>query len=104
MLRATEYDPISKTRVEYHFAGEDLIIASETDITGAVEVNKALYASQDERKTWGGNGDQLGSLVARIPDQVYFQIPKEIRNDQKAMKRWLNDYDNRVFRTRPGRV
>jgi hypothetical protein len=36
---------------------------------------------------------------------LFYRLKKDgIIDDPSAMKRWLNDPDNRFFRTRPGRV
>jgi len=43
--------------------------------------------------------------VASIPLNVYYDLKRRgIADDPKAMKKWLNDPDNRVFRTREGTV
>jgi hypothetical protein len=43
--------------------------------------------------------------VASIPMNVYFDLKeKGILDDPAALKRWLNDSDNRFFRTKAGRV
>ena len=43
--------------------------------------------------------------VASIPLSLYFDLKKKgIADDPVAMKRWLNDPDQRFFRTRPGRL
>jgi len=43
--------------------------------------------------------------VASIPMNIYFDLKQRgILNDQKKMKQWLNDPDNKYFRTRPGLV
>lgn len=43
--------------------------------------------------------------VASIPLTLYFDLrEKGIIQDPERMKRWLNDPDNRMFRTKLGRV
>jgi hypothetical protein len=43
--------------------------------------------------------------VGSIPMSIYHELQKQgILQDEKRLKKWLNDPDNRVFRTRPGRV
>jgi hypothetical protein len=45
------------------------------------------------------------SRVASIPLTVYYDLKqKGILDDQTAMKKWLNDPDNELFRTRKGKV
>lgn len=43
--------------------------------------------------------------VARVPLVILEELMRKgITKDKKAMKKWLNDPDNRVFRTREGVV
>lgn len=54
------------------------------------------------QKGWSGDYHQ----VASIPLNVYYdQLAEAAReNDQKHISRWLNDSDNRAWRTKEGRV
>lgn len=43
--------------------------------------------------------------VANIPLNIMWQLKQQgIWDDEQAMKKWLNDPDNAVFRVKPGRV
>ena len=65
------------------------------------EDNKAVFNQFDERTNWKGDMHR----VASIPMSIFYDLQRKgILNDPAAMKRWLNDPDNRVFRTRPGQV
>jgi len=76
------------------------IIDSRQDVSKFVERAKAEFNSTDERARWGD-----GQKVATIPLVVLEKLKREgISDDPKRMRQWLNDRDNRVFRTRPGRV
>ena len=76
------------------------IIDSWQDVTKYVERAKAEFNSTDERARWGE-----GQKVATIPLVVLEKLKREgIADDPKRMKHWLNDSENRFFRTRPGRV
>lgn len=71
------------------------------DVGDIAEANKLSYNQYDERSNWKGDMHR----VASIPMSVYYDLQRKgILNDPVAMKRWLNDPDNRVFRTRPGVV
>jgi xylose isomerase len=88
--------------------GDELIIAKSQDITGILEMNKREYAAQDERKTWGN--DAFSNKVASIPLTVFSELEKQgiTRGfaviDKKRFNEWLNNPDNRAFRTRAGRI
>lgn len=96
----------SGTVKTYYADGEGgLVIKSETDITPFIEKNKAEYAQIDSKAKWGEF-----TKVASIPYAVIQMLNEKgiMRGfhivDQVALKAWLNDPENRFFRTRPGRV
>ena len=75
---------------------DEATIVAEQDVSSVVELNKKSY-----NETHGKFGEF--SKVASLPLVVYNDLQqKGILNDPKALKRWLNDPDNRFFRTRPG--
>jgi hypothetical protein len=68
-------------------------IEERQDVTELVESNKELAKEQP-------TGQDGMRLVASIPMSVYMQLQKKgITRDPKAFKAWLNDRDNRFFRT-----
>lgn len=90
--RIFHYDPETDTAT----------IESRQVVTGLVGTNKAIYNKFDERSRWK---DGVGDRVASIPMTVYADLQvKGIIDDQKKLKAWLNDPDNRFFRTRPGTI
>lgn len=92
-----------------HFLDDDkLVIETSQDVSGIVESNKRQFNSFDERARW--SGDLLGNKIASIPLTVIDDLNRQgiMRGfhviDQARFKAWLNEPDNRAFRTRPGRV
>lgn len=82
--------------------GERNIIETVQDAEPIVELNKARASRFDERSNWKGDGFHM---VASIPNVVFMELERKgITRDPVAFKKWLNDPDNRAFRTRPGRV
>ena len=70
----------------------------EQDVSAIIEANKAEFNAAPAR--WGE-----WTKVGSIPISVYYELERlGILNDQKAMAKWLNDPDNRAFRTRPGTI
>ena len=70
-------------------------------VDNAAEDNKATFKQFDERADWKGDMHK----VASIPMSIFYDLKRKgILDDPVAMKKWLNDPDNRVFRTRPGQV
>jgi hypothetical protein len=75
-----------------------VVIASEQDVTEIIEANK-----QDIKTNTGFKGDM--KHVARIPLVIYEDLKRRgIADDPAKLKAWLNDRDNVLFRTHPGRV
>ena len=92
------------TRI-WHFDEETDTAVIETiqNVQPIVESNKSEFNQVDERARWDGEG--LGLRVASIPMNIYMDlVSKGITRTEKDFKKWLNDPDNRFFRTRPGRV
>lgn len=84
--------------------GADFIEEAKQDVGDRVALNKALY--NETRSGWGD-----GQRVASIPTVVWESlIHKGIVTasgqvlDMPRFKAFLNDPDNRAFRTRPGRI
>jgi len=54
-----------------------------------------------------GNTQKHLQKVADIPAPIYYELIEKFgqpRDNPKAWKRWLNDYDNRFFRTTGGTI
>jgi len=84
---------------DYDWETDTFGIHTEQDLEPSIEANKALF--NDAQTNWRGDMH----LVASIPMSIYFDLKqKGIADDDAAMKRWLNDADNQVFRTRPGNL
>lgn len=89
----------------YDESSDTFTIEMVQDLEPLAEVNKAQFNEfTSARDPWGEFGDR-GTHVARIPPVIWQQwyIDGSWR-DQAFLKRFLNDPDNRVFRTRPGQV
>lgn len=94
-------DALGITRIWHYDPDTDqATIETRQDVSAIIEENKNEYAQIDERARWGE-----WTKVASIPMSVYFQLKREGKLDDDAyMKRWLNDPDNKYFRTRSGEV
>ncbi len=85
------YDPDTDTLTQ-HF---------EEDLTDFADITAASRNLLDARQPWKGDTH----LVARIPGVLYYQLKEQgIIDDHDRLKKWLNDPDNKLFRTREGRV
>lgn len=98
-----DVDPVTGVKKMWHYNGDtdEAVIETIVDATAVVEENKAQFNQMDEHSTWKGDMHR----VASIPISLYYDLKaKGIADDPARMKAWLNDPDNRFFRTRPGRV
>lgn len=78
----------------------NLTLHTAQDITDIVEANKASLNANDKHQKWGEF-----TRVASIPLSIYYSPEfQKISKDPVALKKWLNDPDNKVFRTRDGAV
>ena len=98
-----DINPVTGTRKMWHYDAEkdEATIETIIDATQIVSDNKDRFNSFDEKANWKGEIHH----VASIPMALFYQMKAEGKlDDQAYMKRWLNDPDNRAFRTRPGEV
>lgn len=107
MKRLFDYDPATGVKQWFHMEeGDDAFtIQTEQPVDPLIAANRASFNSFDSgRDRWG---EAIGhrTRVASIPLNIYQDLKsKGVLGDQAALKRWLNDPDNAVFRTRPGTV
>ena len=90
----------------FHDVDDGLVIKKEQNVDQLIDANKEEYNTASSK--WSDNA--LENRVARIPLAVFEQLEKEgiTRGfavlDQTRFKAWLNNPDNRVFRTKAGRI
>lgn len=76
----------------------EYVVETQQDVSSIVEANKRQY--NDNTGRWGDL-----NKVASIPLSVYYDLKRRgIADDPVALKKWMNDPDNRVFRTRSGNL
>lgn len=87
-----------------------IIIHSQTDLTDFAEHTKAQYNANPGKTGWSDELFDPKNKIAELPLAIINDLnAKGIMRgfhilDHKALKRWLNDPENRVFRTRGGQV
>lgn len=100
--RLIDYDPLTGTSALFHPSvdGKTWTLEHQQDVTDIVEANKREFAAHDRARfpgTW--------HKVAAIPLSILFEWKREGKDrDAAFITKWLNDPDNRFFRTRPGKV
>ena len=99
-LFSTDKDQGITRYFHYDDDTDQVTIQTQQDVSDVIEENKQEFAQIDERARWGE-----WTRVASIPMSIYLKLKAEGKlDDQAYMKRWLNDPENRYFRTRAGQV
>ena len=89
-----------------HNADDGYVIETKQDVTDIIEKNKQEYNNSSTK--WGE--DVFDNKIASLPLTVVDDLNKQgiMRGfhvlDQKKFFAWLNDPDNRFFRTKQGRI
>jgi len=97
-------------RTAYADGEGGLVIKSEVDLTDFTEHTKEQFNQRSEKTGWGDDVYDPKNKIASLPAEIINMLNKEgimrgyYIQDQKALVKWLNNPDNRVFRTRGGIV
>ena len=100
MKKPISYNPLTGSTTWWHFdeASEEIGIQTETPVAPLLDLNKKF--ANEVGKRWIGDEGGIGTLVARIPMTLYMEWVKTGKiDDQAYLTRWLNDPENRYFRT-----
>lgn len=103
--RFFDADPLTGAVEYYHYDLETkgFFIERRMDVEPLIEVNKAL--SNDAAEHWRGDMHHVASLpdviVHQLMQQGILAGPGKVL-DETRFRAWLNDRDNRAFRTKPG--
>ena len=82
----------------WHVKGNGEYVVETVQETDAI-LNANKRAFNGTAKGWGENMNR----VASIPLSVYYDLKRKgIADDPVLLKKWMNDSDNRAFRTRGG--
>jgi hypothetical protein len=88
-----------RTTFCYDHETDEVTMEKEQDCEPILENNKIL--SLEQADGWKGEMHKVASL----PLHVWMDLKqKGIVNDPKRLRKWLNDRDNALFRTKLGRV
>ena len=97
--------PAVKQTAHWDNIDEKLIIESSQDTALILESNRFERNEFDVKYNSGQKYNRGFTKVATIPNIVIDQLMRDgTWFDKKAMKKWLNDSDNRAFRTGGGRI
>lgn len=100
--RFLDYDPfLGITEYHYYDPDTDTCMIEQVQDTSVILQNNLIQRNETDRNTrWGEM-----TKVASIPMNLWADLnAKGITKDPVAFKKWLNDPENRYFRTREGVV
>jgi hypothetical protein len=100
MKKVMDHDPVTGISHVFYYDDEtdEARIVAEQEVDEIIDENKSLY--NDAPTQWGDY-----ARVAQLPLTVYHDLKRKgIIDNPAEMRKWLNDPDNRFFRTRPGTI
>lgn len=100
--RLFSHDPTFGITKWWHWDEEKQAGTIETvqHVDALLDRNVSSQNAQTRLDRWGD-----GKIVASIPLSIYAELLGSGKvHDQAYLKRWINDPDNRKFRTRLGRI
>lgn len=105
--RLVSRDNVTGRETYAHFQDDGKMIFESSQ-----NVDSLLAQNKRERNDYRsnsliGNTQKHHQKVAEIPTALYHQLIEELgqpKDNPTGWKKWLNEYDNRFFRTSGGRV
>jgi hypothetical protein len=90
------------TRAHYEEDGDKLIVERVQDVEPILNDNKR--ALNNASSSWKGEFHHVASIPLVIIEKYKNEKGIDLLKDKAALKKFLNDPDNKFFRTKPGRI
>ena len=107
MIETREFERIPEAGIVklFHFDSdtEEVTLEIQHDVEPVVGATRSVYNDFDERANWKGDWHHVGIIPMEILQDIMTKNPAR-EDQQRALRTWLNNPDNRAFRSRPGRV
>ncbi len=106
MKRPISSDPLSGKQTYLRYEGDDTVLVREQKVDHII---KQAHEIERDYKPGNliGNTQKHTQHIAEIPQSLYFDLIKKLghpKHNKKAWARWLNDPENRFFRTGGGHI
>ena len=104
--RLIKRDDVTGKETWVHFNDDGMIVESKQNIDSLVSKNSE-EANAFRPGSLIGNTQAHRRKVADIPSGLYHELLQKFGRPQdnpKEWRKWLNDYDNRFFRTDVGHI
>lgn len=96
-----EFDPVTGRSVWHYFDGEKTVMRTDYPVDGLIKQNA------ESRAHFAGSRHGDWSRVASVPLNIAYDsglVEAIDQKDDRFVSRYLNDSDNRAWRTREGSV
>jgi hypothetical protein len=102
-----QIDPLTGAELVFHYdhAEDNFIIEEKVDVQPHIDYTKELF--KYARSDWKGDWHHVASIPAIFVKELTKKGvlgPGGRILDKAALKKWVNDPDNRAFRVKPGQV
>jgi hypothetical protein len=98
-----DWDPKTNRTVWAMHDGNKVIIRTDTPVQETIEQN--AIARNSAAPDWKGDYHRIASVPMALLYDRNLGLNEAIQQgDDRYVSRWLNDADNRAFRTKEGRV
>lgn len=96
-----EFDPVSGRSIWSYFDGEKTVYRTDYPVEATMAENEAVRKEADS--AWRGDWHRVASIPLNIAHDSGL-VEAQTQGDDKFVKRFLNDSDNRAWRTKEGRL
>ena len=106
MKKLLTEDRVAGKKTYFQTEGDDTHVVTEQKVDHILEHNKR-QANDWKSGSMIGNTQRHHQKVAEIPATLYYDLVKKLgdpRHNLQAWKKWLNDPENRFFRSTRGTV
>lgn len=93
-------------KTEFYWSNPDtgeVALQTVWNVEDIVKDAKGLYAMRHRNDRWGDR-EHVAWLPLFAVEKVLREEGRNLLTDKERLRYWLNNPDNSVFRTRPGRI
>jgi len=100
------HDPVTGRKTHLKEDIDGLSYETEVDVTNVLKYTREKEA-EHQKGSMIGNTQKHHQKIAEIPETLYYDLLTKLGNpkhNRKAWMKWLQDPDNKLFRTTTGRL
>lgn len=96
-----EFDPVSGRSIWSYFDGQKTVYRTDYPVQATMTENEAVRNEAD--RAWRGDWHRVASIPLNVAHDSGL-VAAQTQGDDKFVKRFLNDSENRAWRTKEGRI